>query len=275
MAMRAEVQRAGVPQVSMAGGSVITDQLDAMVFQTPWPNRIVVPFVLKAMARKGLRNIALISDTGGCGKDGHAIIVKEAPAAGITIVADETFNPGDTDMSSQLTKIRAAKPDAVLMWNAGKEAALIAKGMKQLGMTQPLFGGPGNGRKEFIQGAGDGAEGFRFAAGKILVPSAYGTDTEAYRVATGFIESFMEKYGEAPDIFAGHAYDAFLIVVDALKRIDGEPTPAKLRDAIEQTNGLVGVGGTFTYSPKDHNGLTESELVLYRVENGAWVLDEQ
>ncbi|MDI6693069.1 MAG: ABC transporter substrate-binding protein [Anaerosomatales bacterium] len=275
MAMRAEVQRAGVPQVSMAGGSVITDQLDPLVFQTPWPNRIVVPFVLKAMARKGLTKVAVISDSGGYGKDGHAIIVKEAPAAGVTIVADETFNPGDTDMSSQLTKIRAAKPDAVLMWNAGKEAALIAKGMKQLGMTQPLFGGPGNGRKEFIQGAGDGAEGFRFAAGKILVPSAYGTDTEAYKVATEFIDSYTAKYGESPDIFAGHAYDAFLIVVDALKRIEGDATPAKLRDAIEQTKGLVGVGGTFTYSPQDHNGLTESELVLYRVENGAWVLDEQ
>jgi len=275
MAMRSEIQRAGVPQVSMAGGSVITAQFDPLVFQTPWPNRIVVPYVLKTMARKGLTRIAVISDSGGYGKDGHDIIVKEAPGAGISIVADETFNPGDTDMSSQLTKIRAANPDAVLMWNAGKEAALVAKGMKQLGMTQPLFGGPGNGRKEFIDGAGDAAEGFRFAAGKILVPSAYGTDSEAYRVATEFIDSYTAKWGKAPDIFAGHAYDAFLIVVDALKRVDGDVTPEKIRDAIEQTKGLVGVGGTFTYSPTDHNGLTESELVLYRIENGAWVLDEQ
>lgn len=275
MAMRSEIQRAGVPQVSMAGGSVITAQFDPLVFQTPWPNRIVVPYVLKALARKGLTRIAVISDSGGYGKDGHDIIVKEAPGAGISIVADETFNPGDTDMSSQLTKIRAANPDAVLMWNAGKEAALVAKGMKQLGMTQPLFGGPGNGRKEFIDGAGDAAEGFRFAAGKILVPSAYGTDSEAYRVATEFIDSYTAKWGKAPDIFAGHAYDAFLIVVDALKRVDGDVTPEKIRDAIEQTKGLVGVGGTFTYSPTDHNGLTESELVLYRIENGAWVLDEQ
>lgn len=275
MAMRSEIQRAGVPQVSMAGGSVITAEFDPLVFQTPWPNRIVVPFVLKAMARKGLKRIAVISDSGGYGKDGHDIILKEASASGVSVVADETFNPGDTDVSSQLTKIRAADPDAVLMWNAGKEAALVAKGMEQLGMTQPLFGGPGNGRKEFIEGAGAAAEGFRFAAGKILVPSAYGTDSEAYRVATEFIDSYTAKWGKAPDIFAGHAYDAFLIVVDALRRVEGDVTPDKLRAAIEQTKGLVGVGGTFTYSPTDHNGLTESELVLYRIENGAWVLDEQ
>ncbi|MCX8007110.1 MAG: ABC transporter substrate-binding protein [Coriobacteriia bacterium] len=275
MAMRSEIQRAGVPQVSMAGGSVITDQFDPLVFQTPWPNRVVVPFVLKAIAKKGYTKIALISDTGGFGKDGHDIIVKEAPAAGITIVADETFNPGDTDVSSQLTKIRAANPDAVLMWNAGKEAALVAKGMKQLGMKQPLFGGHGNARKEFIEGAGDAAEGFVFAAGKILIPEAYGTGTEAYKVATDFIESFNAKYGKAPDTFAGHAHDALMIVVDALRRVEGEVTPAKLRDAIEQTKGLVGVGGTFTFSSTDHNGLSESDIVLYRVENGAWVLDER
>ncbi|MDI6711787.1 MAG: ABC transporter substrate-binding protein [Anaerosomatales bacterium] len=275
MAMRSEIQRAGVPQVSMAGGSVITAQFDPLVFQTPWPNRIVVPFILKTMAKKGYKKIAVISDTGGFGKDGHDIIVKEAPAAGISVVADETFNPGDTDVSSQLTKIRAADPDAVLMWNAGKEAALVVKGMRQLGMKQPLFGSHGNARKEFIEGAGSAAEGFVFPAGKILVPEAYGAGTESYRVATSFIDAYTKKYGTPPDTFAGHAYDAFLIVVDALKRVEGDVTPEKLRNAIEQTKGLVGVGGTFTYSPTDHNGLTESELVLYRIENGAWVLDEQ
>jgi branched-chain amino acid transport system substrate-binding protein len=274
MALRSEVDRAAIPLISMAGGSVITADFDALVFQTPWPNRIVVPFTLKALKERGLTKVALISDTGGYGVDGHDIIMKEAAAAGVQVVYDQTFNPGDTDMTAQLTKIKVTNPDVVLMWNAGKEAAIVAKNMQQLGMKMPLVGSPGNGRKEFIEGAGAAAEGFRFAAGKILVPEAYGQDSEAYQVATDFIARYTKAYSAAPDIFAGHAYDAFLVVSDALGRVEGEVTSASLRDAIEGTTGLVGIGGTFTYTATDHNGLTESELVFYRVENGTWVLDK-
>jgi branched-chain amino acid transport system substrate-binding protein len=274
MAMRTDIDRAGVPQVSMAGGSVITADFDPLVFQTPWPNRVVVPFTLKALAAKGVKRVGLISDTGGYGADGREVVLASADAAGVEIVADETFNPGDTDMTAQLTKIRGASPDAVLMWNAGREATIVAKNMEQLGFAVPLAGSPGNGRIEFIDGAGASAEGFIFAAGKILRPEAYGEDTEEYRVATSFIERYTERYSQAPDIFAGHAYDAFIIVVDALGRVDGDVTPQSLRDAVEGTSGLIGVGGTFTYSAADHNGLTEDDIVMYRVESGMWVLDE-
>ena len=274
MAMRTDIDRSGVPQVSMAGGSVITSDFDPLVFQTPWPNRVVVPFTLESLAAKSVKRIGLISDTGGYGADGRDVILASAASAGLEIVADETFNPGDTDMTAQLTKIRGKSPDAVLMWNAGREATIIANNMRQLGFDVPLVGSPGNGRVEFIDGAGDSAEGFVFAAGKILLPEAYGVDTEAYSVATSFIDRYTERYDLAPDIFAGHAYDAFLVVVDALKRVDGDVTPESLRDAIESTEGLVGVGGTFTYGADDHNGLSESDLVMYRVEGGSWVLDE-
>ncbi len=274
MAIRSEIARAGIPQVSMAGGSVVTADFDPLVFQTPWPNRTVVPFTLKALKERGLTKVAVISDTGGYGVDGHDIIVKEASAAGVEIVTEETFNPGDTDMTPQLTKIKAANPDVILMWSAGKEAAIVAKNMTQLGMKTPLVGSPGNGRKEFVEGAGASAEGFRFAAGKVLVPDAYGKESEAYKVATDFIARYTEAYDTAPDIFAGHAYDAFLVVSDALGRVEGDVTPASLRDAVENTSGLVGIGGTFTYTPEDHNGLTEDELVFYRVEGSTWVLDK-
>ncbi len=274
MAMRSDIERAQIPQVSMAGGSVITAELSKWVFQTPWPNRVVIPFVLKKMAAAGLVKVALISDTGGYGVDGRDIVLAQAGAAGVTIVADETCNPGDTDMTAQLTSIRAAEPDVVLVWNAGKEAAIVAKNMRQLNMAQPLYGGSGIARVEFIQGAGAAAEGVRLGTGKILVPEAYGVGTEEYGVAKSFIDRYTEKYGVAPDIFAGHAYDAIGLIADALGRIDGDVTPSALRDALESTQGWIGIGGVFTYTPTDHNGLSEKDMVLYRIENGTWQLDK-
>ena len=71
-----------------------------------------------------------------------------------------------------------------------------------------------------------------------------------------------------------YAYDTLAVVVDALKRTEGDTDPVKLRDAIEQTKGLIGIGGTFNYSPTDHNGLTEKDLVMYRIEGGAWKVQQ-
>ncbi|MDO8914709.1 MAG: ABC transporter substrate-binding protein [Coriobacteriia bacterium] len=282
MGMRGDIDRAGIPQVSMAGGNAITAQFDPLVFQTPWPNRVVVPFTLSYMKAQGITKIALLSDSGGYGKDGRQVVLDEVAKYGIAIVADETFNAGDTDMSTQLTKIKAKAPQAVWMWAAGKEGAVIVKNAAALGNVwgpagneaARLFGTPGNGRKEFIEGAGVAAEGFTFAAGRILAPESYGAGSKPYVVAKDFIDRYTKQFNKAPDIFAGHAFDAITIVADALARSGADPTGPKLRAAIEETKGLIGVGGTFTYSATDHNGLTERDLVIYRIESGAWKVVE-
>jgi branched-chain amino acid transport system substrate-binding protein len=138
----------------------------------------------------------------------------------------------------------------------------------------PLIGSHGNARVELIEGAEGAAEDFVFAAGKILIPEAWGEDNEEYAVATDFIERYTDRFGKAPDTFAGHAYDALYIIVEAIERLDDEFTAEELRDEIENTNGFVGIGGVFTFSETDHNGLTEDDLVMYRVTGGQWVLEE-
>lgn len=274
MAVRGDVDRAGIPQVSMAGGTVITSDFHPMVFQTPWSNNIVVPFTLEALKKDGVTTIGVISDTGGFGKDGLAVLEEFAPEAGIEIVSSQTLNPGDTDVTAQLTNIKGSGAQAVVMWTAGKEAATVIKNARELGLELPLWGSHGNARVEFIEGAGDAAEGVRFAAGKILAPEAYGEGTEAYQVATEFISRFEEKTGNPPNTFAGHAYDALYLIVEAARRVDGELSSQALRDEIEATEGWVGIGGTFTFSPEDHNGLTASDLTLYVVDQGAFTLAE-
>ena len=270
MAVRGDIDRAGIPQVSMAGGTVITNPVDPLVFATPWSNLIVAPFTLSFMKDQGVDKVALISDSGGFGKDGQAVVTGAASDAGVEIVADETFNAGDTDFSAQLTNMKKSGADAFLVWTAGPEAAAIVKAIKDLGIEVPVFGSHGNARVEFIEGAGDAAEGFRFAAGKVLLPETYGEGTDGYNVATAFIDDYTADFGSAPSTFAGHAYDALYLIVDAVGRIDGDVTAEALRDALEGTSGWVGIGGTFTFSAEDHNGLTQDDLTMYEIADGAW-----
>jgi len=271
MAIRGDIQRAGVPQISMAGGTVITSEFDPLVFQTPWSNTIVVPFVLDAIKKAGVTKIAVLSDTGGYGKDGLAVIQAEAPKAGLEIVASETFNAGDTDLSAQLTRIKGTDAGAILLWTAGKEAAIAVKSARDLGIAVPFYGGSGQARLEFAEGAGDASDGFTFGTGKSLVPANWGEGTENYKVVSEFASRYKTAYGEDPDIFAGHAFDALAIAVDGLKRAGADADSATLRDAIEKTSGLVGFGGNFSFSATDHNGLTTEDLALYKFEDGVWV----
>jgi branched-chain amino acid transport system substrate-binding protein len=270
MAIRSEVDRAGIPQLSMAGGTAITAKLDPQVFQTPWSNTIVVPFVLDKIAADGHKKVGILTDSGGYGKDGRAVIVESAPKAGVTVVADQTFNPGDTDFSAQLVNIKNSGADAVLIWTAGKEGAAIVKAAADLGISAPRYGGSGQAKLEFAEGAGPAAEGFVFGTGKSLTPSNWGTGTPEFAVVDGFSKRYSEAYGQPPDIFAGHAFDALAILQDALERTGGDTDPAKLTKAVEATKGLTGFGGVFTFSPSNHNGLSAEDLALYRITEGAW-----
>ncbi|NTW27822.1 MAG: ABC transporter substrate-binding protein [Coriobacteriia bacterium] len=271
MAIRSELTRSGVPEISMAGGNAITGTFDKLVFQTPWSNAIIIPSVLKRMAADGHKKIGVMTDSSGYGKDGLAIINSAASAAGLTVVSSQTFNPGDTDFSAQLTRLKNSDADSILLWTAGKEGASIVKASVQLGIRLPMYGGSGQAKVEFPQGAGSAAENFVFCTGKSLIPLNWGKDSEEYKVVNDFAQRYKAAYGQDPDIFAGHAFDALNIAVDAIKRTSGEITPSKLRDSIEQTKDLVGFAGKFSFSATNHNGLTEADLSFYRIQNGTWV----
>ncbi len=275
MAMRAEIDLAGVPQVSLAGSLVITQEFDQLVFQTPWSNALVAPATLQYLKDEGFTKIGLITEDTGFGKDGKTLINGMAAEYGLTVVSDQVFKPTDTDMSGQLTVIKGAGADVVVMWSSVAASSIVPKNMEQLGMDIPLVGSHGIARKEFVDSAGAAAEGAIMFAGKILAPEAYGEGSEGYKVATEYIARYTETYGEPPtSTFAGHAYDGLHLVVEAMKRLDEGFTPADLRDEIERTDGFVGIGGTFTFSATDHNGMSADDLVGYVVKDGAWSILE-
>ena len=159
--MRGDVDKAGIPQVSMAGGTVITANFDPLVFQTPWSNKIVVPVRAGVHEGPGHHQDRPDQRLGRLRQGRHRPSFEaEAPKFGITVVADETFNPGDTDMTAQLTKIKGSDAEAVVMVTAGKEAAIVAKNMEQLKMDDAALRHPRQRAHGVHQGAGTAAEGF-------------------------------------------------------------------------------------------------------------------
>ena len=94
---------------------------------------------------------------------------KLAPEYGIELVAVETLGVEDTNFNAQLTRIRAANPDALYDGTTGRAAILTFKQIKQLGLTMPLIMGQPVVAKPFFEGIG-GPE-----ADGLIVPIQLGT----------------------------------------------------------------------------------------------------
>jgi hypothetical protein len=78
----------------------------------------------------------------------------------------------------------------------------------------------------------------------------------------------QKPYGKETNQFGGCALDGFNILVTALKMAGEDKN--KLRDAIEQTKGYVGIHGIFNYSASDHGGITKDSILMYQATGGTW-----
>ncbi len=265
------VERYKVPLISCAAGIKIVEPVKAWVFKTAQSDRLAVKKIYAYCQAQGLKKIAIITVSNGFGQSGREQLKALAKDYGIEIVADELFGPKDVDMTPQLTRIRAKNPDAVICWGTNPGPAIVAKNMRQLGMKQQLFMSHGVASKRFIKLAGEAAEGIILPAGKILVAAQLPDTDPQKKLLLSYIERYKARYGEEPSAFGGHAYDAFLLLKHAFQKAGADR--AKIREALENAKGIVGIHGVFNMSPTDHNGLDEkTAFVLVRIKDGDWQL---
>lgn len=272
MSMAPLVDKAGIPFISLAGAVVIVEPVKKWIFKTPHTDRMAAEKVFEDMKKRGLSKVALLSETSGFGQSGKKETEGVAGKYGITLVANETYGPKDTDISPQLTKIKGTPGvQAVFIFGLGQGPAIATKNYKQLGITLPLYHAHGVASEEFIKLAGPAAEGIRLPAAALLVASKLDAKDPQKPVVTAYTKAFTEKWKTDVSTFGGHAYDGLMLAVDAIKRA-GSTDKAKVRDAIEATKGYVGTGGVVNMSATDHMGLDLSAFRMLEVKNGDWTL---
>jgi len=268
MAVIPDVEKEGIPFISLAGAVEIIEPVKKWVFKTPHTDRMAVARIFGDLRKRGLTKVALITGDGGFDKSGHAQILKLAPEYGITLVADESYGNKDTDMTTQLTKIRAAGAEAIINFGLGQAPAIVTKNIKQLGINLPLYQSHGVASKSFIDLAGDAAEGVRLPAAALVVAEQLPDADPQKPILLAYKNKYEAKHGPV-STFGGHAYDGLMIAVAAIERAGGTDR-AKIRDQIENTKGFIGTAGVFNMTPQDHMGLTLDAFKLVEIRNGDW-----
>lgn len=270
MAVIPVVERAQIPLISCAAGIKITEPVKKWVFKTAQNDSLAVARIYDDLKRRNLRKISILTVSDSFGSSGREQLKAQAARYGIQIVSDDTYGPKDTDMTSQLTKIRGSRAQAMICWGTNPGPAVIARNARQLGLRFPIYMSHGVSSRKFIELAGDAAEGIILPSGRVLVADRLPNSDRQKKSLISFVKDYQRHYRAEGDHFGGHAWDAVMLLKGAIER--GGDSPAAIRNQLENTRNFAGIGGVFSYTPRDHAGLNKDAFVLVEVKKKDWVL---
>lgn len=156
------------------------------------------------------------------------------------IVYAQTYPFKEKDFKPYLSKIKEIGPDMIFASGYYFQTGPIVNQAREMGLTMNILGEEGADSPKFLEIAGKAAEGF------VIVTNLNRDDPRPEVQA--FLKEFEKRYGIQPDMVGASAYDAFMIIIDGIKRSGTLKGPA-IRKAIAETkdfNGLTGVLKGFT-----------------------------
>jgi branched-chain amino acid transport system substrate-binding protein len=269
MAIKNIAEQAGTLLLSCAAAEVIVNPVAKWVFKTPQKDSDAVIKIFQQMKKMGVTRIAVLTSNTGFGNAGKAQIEKLAPEHGIQIAANEVYDKSATDLTAEVTKVKAANVQGIVNWSIEPAQSIVIKNARQIGLTIPIFQSHGFGNIQYVKAAGAAAEGVMFPAGRLLVADALPDAHPQKKLLVAYKKEYETRFKEDASTFGGHAYDAFLLVEKALAA-GGDR--AKARAAVEDVKGLVGTAGIFNMSPSDHNGLGLDAFEMLVVKGGKFAL---
>jgi len=269
MAIKALAEESKTPLLSCAAAEVIVNPVASYVFKTPQKDSQAVIRIFQQMKKMGITKIGVLSSNTGFGKAGKDQIEKLAAEHGIQIVVSEVYDSKATDLTAEVTKIKAANVQAIVNWSIEPAQAIVIKNARQLGLTIPIFQSHGFGNIGYVKAAGVAAEGVIFPAGRLLIAEELPASNPQKKVLVSYKNEYETKYKEDVSTFGGHAYDAMLLFTEAVKK--GGNDRAKVRAELEGLKGVVGTAGIFNMSPTDHNGLGLEAFEMLTVKDGRFV----
>jgi len=173
------------------------------------------------------KRIAFIVTSDDWGRSAVKAYGDALKALGAQIVAEEYFDRNDTDFTEHLTKIRAAKPDAIFSVGGFQNAGNVTTQARQLGLTVPILG----------EGAFCSATWAKLVGS--FTDNVTGIIEWVPEIDTAMNKKFMDEYQkafkEAPTKFSAAGYNTMHILAAAIKRA-GSTDPEKLREALAQTD---------------------------------------
>lgn len=181
------------------------------------------------------KTVAFFMENTDYGRDGEALWSAAAKKVGAKELAHLYFEIGDTDFTTQISKLKELNPDLTFCIGSTTEQTLIMKQAKELSYVTQWIGAGGHFTEAFFKMTGPISQ---FAMGNSVEPTLNMRMPET----AAFVKAYGVKYpGARVGVFSGQGYDNAMVIFDAIARA-GEPGPdlaknrEKIRDALKTTN---------------------------------------
>lgn len=221
--------------------------------------RAYVGYAAKTLKAK---SIAIVHDENQYGTVAAAATEAAAKENGLTVVAEESY-PGDaTDFTPQLLRVKAAKPDAVMLLGATNTPALLTVQARSLGIAVPFVGSSAILSPAFLKVVGPN-EDHLYAVSNLDFSNPDAVSKKA-------MDAYTAAYSAPLVGFGGFAYDAGYMIAKALVKANGKYDGASLAGALETMGTFKGTTGAFNYTAADHNGLSYKDVHIAVARNGVW-----
>jgi branched-chain amino acid transport system substrate-binding protein len=225
----------------------------AIYFRTVTTDAYQGPNMANFMAEKlHVKSVYVLDDSGAYGVGIADSFQKRAQAKGMKVLGRDQLNPKEADYTTILTKIKGLNPDALYYGGVAQAGTKVAK---QAYDVIP----------KTIKAGGDGVQGASFLkAGFPAVDGWYATNASPHLLddpaAQGWVQRFAKRWNKQPSDYSITAYDAALVIVDAIGRVvkSGKTLDRhNVRDAIQATK-LKTMQGTISF---DANGDLVTKVV--------------
>jgi len=254
---------AGLPLVTVAPANTENEN----VFVTAPSSKTQSKVIINWLNENNIKKVAWINASDAFGVEGLPFFEELIKDTDIEIVAHEEFDATATDMTVQLTKIKNAKPEVVIVWSRTPGAGVVARNFKALGFDIPMIQSTAAANQGFLDQVKDDNENIFVAGSKLSVVDQLEDSDQKTRLKE-FRDAFQAEYNTIPDLFAAHTHDAISMVVKAIKA--GKTTPQEITNYLTKEMGeYPGMTGTFNYS-KDRSTPQTDGLTILSIENNQW-----
>lgn len=263
-AQEALVERTGPVQYCL---STAIDPPEGYTYAIAMSSRGVAAAYLKFFRSRNWTKIGLISSTDASGQDFErellAALARGAGGPGMTLVANEHFNPADISVAAQVSRLKAAAPQVIMSFTPGTPFGTLLQNIHDADLDVPVAGSGAN--MTFAQMT----QYERFLPKELYFNATRGVvapepgNGPVQRAQARFFDAFKTA-GIAPELGDTVSWDAAFLVVDALRHGGDRPTARTVRDYIDKQRAWPGIYGSYDFVSIKQRGLDERSVIVYK-----------
>jgi branched-chain amino acid transport system substrate-binding protein len=266
-----------VPSAGISGTALFDDQLGAWFFRPMGGEPGYAYLILDYMSQDlGITEYAALLENSGYGQGGKVFLPILNPNHNLTIVEEQYFDPGATDLTPQLNRITNSNAKAILIWGSSPTASMAIKQAREMGITLPILTTPTQASPNMVETFGQYYEMEPTVASCTSKMDIWEQlpDSDLDKELLGeFATKWETKYGVAPTMWNILGSQLIVFIADGLNRSQPNPDSieqarSELRTALENTKDLVLLHADYTMSPDDHYGCTRQKLIMVTYKNG-------